>query len=444
MADVALWSGATGANNGSSWADAYTTLGAALAAYPTTPLTIYVASDHSELVSAKIAFGANPNYATTIISCDRTSGYPPTAEKAGAVIGSTSAFAMFMQSNCYSKGVFWESGDNSTASRNFTHESESTATNTVFRCVGGGIRLKNTGSTSRFVFGTGATNRAQTVMLENATVQFGHTGQGIQMNNARFRMSGGSVIGSAITELFKTSSNGFLDVAMRGVDLSACATGFNFLASSQRLTGRAMFDRCKMPSGWTGGGVATPINGNELELVLTNCDSADTNYRAGHWGANSRIRTETAIVRTGGASDGATSLSWAVITGDLFYPGLLFDTPEILVWNETVGSPITVTAHTVTDGITLKDDEAWIEVVYLGDSTRPLGATASDERPTLLSAASNQAASSAAWTTTGLTSPVTQQLSVTFTPQEKGYLRIRVRFAKSNATIYLCPKVEVT
>jgi hypothetical protein len=97
----------------------------------------------------------------------------------------------------------------------------------------------------------------------------------------------------------------------------------------------------------------------------------------------------------------------------------------------------------VTDGVTLTDKEAWLEVEYPGTSGFPVSSFASDKAGILASAA-NQTSSSVTWTTTGLSGPVKQKLAVTLTPQEKGVIRARVMLAKASTTLWYCPKCEVT
>ena len=197
MAYVALWSGATGAGDGSSWANAYTTIGAVIAANGSNSTRVFVASDHLELVASSIGFPAGGTTSYQLISSDRTSGFPPTVEQAGARIGSTNSTNLTVMNSFYSKGVFWTAGENSTATRNLIIDS-SAAYNLV-RIVGGGIELKNTGAGSRFIFGTGATNRNTKFVFENAEIRFGNAGQGFQMQAAshnqgvvKFWISGGT------------------------------------------------------------------------------------------------------------------------------------------------------------------------------------------------------------------------------------------------------------
>lgn len=444
MADVALWSGATGAGNGTSWADAYTTLAAVIAAQGNNPTRVFVASDHSELVSAGLVFPAGATNVYQLISSDRTSGFPPTVEQAGARIGSTGATNLTLNNSFYSKGVFWTAGENSTATRNLIIDCSPTYS--IARIVGGGIELKNTGAGSRFSFGTSATNRTTKIILENAEIRFGNAGQGFQMYLTSLSIKDGALAGSAITEFIKTFSAAAADVDVYGLNMVSAATGMNLLAANLPGVGQVKFDSCKMPAGWTGGIVSGSVlvHGG-MKAIAINCDSADTNYRlmSAGWGAG--LNTETAVYRTGGASDGVTPISWRISTNTITtYPLINFDTPPITLWNEVTGSPVTATIHVLTDGVTLKDDEAWLEVQYLDDAGYPLGALVSDERPSQLAAAADQDASTATWTTTGITTPVKQKLSVTFTPRENGYVQARVRVARPSSVIYVCPELEVS
>lgn len=177
---------------------------------------------------------------------------------------------------------------------------------------------------------------------------------------------------------------------------------------------------------------------------MYNCDAGDTNYRLWVEDSSGSTKSETVVVRTGGANDGTTPLSWKMATNaNAEYPGMVSHAPEIVVWNEITGSAITVTVEVITDNVTLTDGEAWIEVQYLGTSGVPLGVFITDAKADVLATAANQTSSSEAWTTTGLSTPIKQKLSVTFTPQEKGFIHIIPCLAKASTTMYVCPKATV-
>lgn len=178
-----------------------------------------------------------------------------------------------------------------------------------------------------------------------------------------------------------------------------------------------------------------------------NCDSADTNYRLWVEDYCGSIKDETTLVKTGGASDGDTPLSWKMASSaNAEYPLHILRSPEIFSERITsVGGSKTITVDILRDSATnLKDDEIWLEVQYLGTSGFPLSLFADDAKADVLATAADQAASSATWTTTGMTNPNKQKLEVTFTPQEKGVAIVTVCMAKASATVYVDPVAQVT
>ena len=85
---------------------------------------------------------------------------------------------------------------------------------------------------------------------------------------------------------------------------------------------------------------------------------------------------------------------------------------------------------------------------YLGTSASTLSSFSDDADSItdllLGGSAGNQTTSTETWTTTGLTTPVKQQLSVTIIPAEKGPIYCKVHLAKASTTVYVCPKVVIS
>jgi len=229
------------------------------------------------------------------------------------------------------------------------------------------------------------------------------------------------------------------------VDLSALSSSVNIVGNGSGMC-QLMLRNCKLPASWSGLLVSTTITTPGFRVEMHNCDSADTNYRLWVEDYAGSIKSETTLVRTGGASDGVTGYSFKMTTtanANALVAPLV--SPEIAIWNDAVGSSKTVTVEILHDSATnLTDGEIWLEVEYLGTSGYPLSSFVSDAKADILATSADQATSSETWTTTGMSNPNTQKLSVTFTPQEAGYFQAKVYLAKASKTVYVCPKLTVS
>lgn len=304
--------------------------------------------------------------------------------------------------------------------------------------------LENNASWTISVGTTGGNADDWFLELENCDVSFAHAGQGFSLRS-RLSWRGGTLGGTATTALFQFNPGVSGSVLAHGVDLSNLGSGHSIVESTDTIDGKVVCINCKLgPSvALTSGSVASQ---GSVESEFVNCDSADTNYKYYKQTYQGEIFDETTIVRTGGASDGVTGLSHRFVStaNSKFYSPLVGPWIPVADACHQSGSAITLTAEVVTDNVTLTDAEAWIEVEYLGTSGFPISTSVSDRAADILASGSSQPTSSETWTTTGLTTPVKQSLSVTFTPQEKGIVRARVCLAKASTTMYVCPKITVS
>ena len=258
------------------------------------------------------------------------------------------------------------------------------------------------------------------------------------------------VAGSAPFALFHptgsagTANNRGGRAFVSGVDLSGMAAGTNIVqVASGGSANSFMLADCKMPASWTGNLLAGAVSGSGItpgiRVALHNCDGVDTNYRIWEEDNYGSVKSETTIVRTGGATDGTTPLSWKLTSTALTqYPIGIFYTGERAQWNELIGSSKTLSLEIVHDSQgsgtagRFTDEEIWLEAMALSTSGFPLGTWVRDNKANYLATPTNQTDSGATWTTTGLTTPLKQVLSVTVTPQEKGHILYRVAFAARN------------
>jgi len=296
-------------------------------------------------------------------------------------------------------------------------------------------------------FGGGYNSDDQLLVLKNTNIYAQGTASTIKFTAIRFFWKGGSLINAAPTTLFRPQPTYPCQIYIRGVDLSIMGSGTNLVNIAALAPNKISFQNCKLGAAVAAVTGTSPGQGG-TEVILDNCDSGDTNYRNEWYRYQGSIVTETTIKRTGGASDGTTAFCRkmvALATGALFVSPL--ESPAVLKWNETVGSAITATIEIMHDSVTnLQDDEVWVEIEYLGTSGFPLSLFASDRMADIMATPADQAAGTGVgnWTTTGLTNPNSQKLSVTFTPQEKGLLSAKVMVGKANYTLYYDPIITVT
>lgn len=435
------------ADDGSTWALAKATLAAALAAAGAGG-TIYVYGDHAETqATSLILTSPGTAAAPVIIVCVGDLAEPPTTLAMTATVSVTGASNIAFAGFAYSYGVTFQAGSGTTSSvAGFNFNS---AAPWWWKIEAGRLSILGTAAASRIMVGAvSSSTDDQLLRLVNSSLLFSAAGQGVLINSCSLiwehKSDDVAVAGATLptTLFYHAAVIGPTEIVCRNLDLSNLGTGKN-LVSVNSAPGDYSFVNCK-----TGAGLST-ITGTiagqgGCRVSLDNCDSGDTNYRMERYTYEGSVKTETSKVRSGGASDGTTPLSWNMTTlaGASFVSPL--ESPAIARWNETTGSAVTVTVEIAQDSAAaaLNDDEVWLEIEYLGTSGVPLGSVSSDRKLGILAAAATQTASTETWT--GLTSPTRQKLSVTFTPQEKGYLQARVMLGKPSVTVYVDPLLVVS
>jgi hypothetical protein len=262
-------------------------------------------------------------------------------------------------------------------------------------------------------------------------------------------LSGGTSPTTLFTATFAFRPGSIL---IEGVDLSNLNSAVNIFTAAPQTHYPVVMRNCRLPASWptlTGTLVTGTIGcpGNRYEMY--NCDGADTNYRLWVEDYAGSVKSETTIVRTGGASDGTTPISWRMNSGsNAEYPVISLASPEMVKWDDTPGAK-TVSVEIVHDsqgagtGSDLQNDEIWLEVQYLGTDSRPLGSFTSSAK-VMLGTATDYTNSAETWTTTGLTTPVKQILSVSFTTAEKGFIHAKVYLGKASKTVYVDPELTVS
>jgi len=176
-------------------------------------------------------------------------------------------------------------------------------------------------------------------------------------------------------------------------------------------------------------------------IDVINCDSGNTNYRYYRYQDAGEIFHETGIYREGGATDGTTPICRRMVSSDWakYEDPLILG--ELVGWNETTGQQKTATLHVLTNGVTLTNKDLWVEVEYLGNADYPLSSFVTN-KPHILESGTSLDSDNATWVH-NLQNPVRQKVSLPFTPQMKGPIRVTVRLARPSTTVYVCPKVDI-
>lgn len=434
------------ADDGSTWALANASIAGAITDAAAGD-TIYVSDAHNESITTNTTWTfPGTNAAPNLIICGDDAAEPPTAvSTAGAISVNAAASLTFAGSFYWYGGVI--SGGTSGAS-NILFGQSNTQSRVVFEDVA--FRMRG-GTTAVFGLGSTSATTQHELELRNCTIRGSSASHRILMNGGSLVWRGGGIEsgGTAWTALVSAfGSTGrqagrFVGESLNLSGLDATAQIFPSSANGPFL---AKLVHCKLPASFTGTLAGSAITTPGYRCEAWNCDETDTNYRLWIEDYAGSIKSETTLVRTGGASDGTTGISWRMATSaNAEYPTHILRSPPIASeWIDSTGSSKTVTVELLHDSATdLDDDEVWIEVQYLGTSGFPLGVIGDDAKADVLATPAAQATSSETWKTTGMTNPNTQKLSVTFTPQEKGVALVTVCVAKASYTLYVDPLATV-
>jgi hypothetical protein len=285
------------------------------------------------------------------------------------------------------------------------------------------------------------------VDLINCTFGFIAVGQGIQLGGGpiTWRNTPNPCLVNTSTipnPLLKPNANTPANVLIEGVDLSAAGsvTLINNATSSTLFT----IKNCKLHTGAIVGVIAA--GAPTLNIDVVGSDTGALTYRNERYNVLGQTTTNTAVVRTGGASDGTTLISHSLQpTGfaRVFRPYISL---PLVIWNDVVGTARTLTLYGAINGSAVlpRNDQFWFDVEYMGTSGLTIASLVTNGQATPLTAASTVAVADAvsSWSGLGGTN-APFSLAVTFTAQQKGYVTIYPK-AGASYSLYLDPKPVLT
>jgi hypothetical protein len=250
---------------------------------------------------------------------------------------------------------------------------------------------------------------------------------------------GGSILagGANITKI--TGFDG--PVVFEDFDFSNCVSTVNLATVANIFP--IVFRNCKLPASWSGSlNTLTPLYENGY-AAMYNVDNAGTNYVMQYKDVGGSTVNETTITRVSGASNGATTISWKMVSGaSTLYPYMWTQSPEIVIWNSRTAVAVTATIELVSSA-SVNNDDIWMELSYLSASGAPLGTLITSCKATFLTANAAITTSTAPWNSSPAT-PVYQKMSVSFTPQLAGFVHVVVKLAKASKTIYVDPLITLS
>lgn len=403
--------------------------------------TVYVASNHAPSMAASQTWAGGTTAVQIRVICADLSTVPPTDLATTAVETITATTASFTLTNSlYVYGLTLTTA--STSSNNGINLATTAATNpqniVLEECF---LNARSTNASSRISFGSGSGANARDAgfYVKNCTLSLGGA-------NARFAFGNGRIViedcvfasNSTAPTVLGLLSTGAGPITLRDCDISLI-TGTLFDISSA-APHDVYVQNCQLGSGVTPTtGTVTSAAGNRV--YIHNSDSTGTNYRLYETRYEGTVQHELSIVRTGGASDGTTPISWHATTtaNSTFFEPLQL--PEIAMWNDTTGSAITAAIYiTHSASALLTNEDIWIEVEYLGASGNPLGSIVTTRNTNFLGSATDYATDSSTWG--GSAQTYKQKITTaSFTPQLKGPIKVRVYLAVASTTVYIDPKI---
>jgi hypothetical protein len=439
----------TGANDGTSWTDAYRTLQAAWASGAT------AAGDKVWVKGTQSHSGSNVDLSTDadiwgdrveIIGCkSATTATPPAASDIipGLATGDTDrayddadvpTFTITDTSDLTFRGVYYCYGIKFVTGTGGNNWDDNDGYARHEECEFETSRVGNSGGSGRKEF----INCADT-----------HTGSGGQTwsSSAGGLWQGCVLTNSAgVTNMFSDPRN---LCQFEGCDLSDAA---HVLLSATSLSGgKITLRNCTLhasfvfQSGSFAGHVVIESFGSDSSSGKTSGSSVQAYDYVSNEGD---VVEETTAVRTGGADDGADGgFSYALTPNinETAEPADWLTSPEMMVWVAGDGTSKTLTCYIANSGAAdYNNDDVWLEALYPSEA----GTAQHDyESNRMVIKGTPTAVTDDASSTWGTGGNNPQKLELTIAPDYEGIVYARVKFAKrfasSPETLYVDPRLEV-
>ena len=428
MATYYVDSNATGLNDGSSWTDAWTSLGSSLSVAAGD--NVLVSSNHSETLAGNTAYSwtnATLSNPIQVISTNPSNGYytPATTIQ---IDGTASFYDVTISANVIFHGIYLKAND------------------LLLSCTSGKplafIDCKFDWALSgEFVIG--GTNDAGFVKFTGC--QFDYSGATSMLSV--FSRATDAVFDSCSwtkgvpNYIFNYAGSGrgySTNLSFMNCDLSDFDTVFS--GSANLSSSVVKLIKCKLKTGQTV--FPATIAYNNYGYIFESSDSASLSSRCeGLHSVESsagQVTYSSTEYRANGANDGDAQYSWKMASSST---SSSLDSLSAVEISKSVdlGSQ-TITVH-IAGGASLNDDDFWIEVESPSELASP---TAQGKfrrtKPDLLATPTALTSDTSSWTGTGV--GTAQKVEVAISPTIAGTVTVRCYLAKPSTTVYVDPKIS--
>jgi hypothetical protein len=422
-----------------NWAAPFSRIGNAIAATWTNPGDIiYVAADHNETQASAITWNAGSAILPVAIHCVAVATIPPTVTTTGAAVNTSGNNGINISnanlSNLYLNGINITAGSGANNPQIDIGANSLNAQGLFEKCI-----LKSGGTTGgRILIGIAGNPKITLFIFDSCSLVFSSTNADIAFGYGliEFRNCGFAVTGTVPTNALFTPQNNMVEVLIKDSDLSNINNG---VTTSLTRSGLITIRNSKInPAGVLVTGSYT--NFGSTRLKLQNCDNGNTNYKNIYVQFAGILQHSTTIFRNGGANNGITAISWQIVTNTNAQQFGWFDTEDLIVWNDLIGSSRTATVN-LTTATTLTNADIWLELEYLGNVAVPQATSDLSSKLAYFATATALANDITSIWTGGLGN--NYKIVVNFTPQMKGPVRARLFITKPSVTINIDPVLVI-
>ena len=334
---------------------------------------IWVSDNHAETQGATmtITFPGTAPQPNFVYCIDRTVALPAGTGnlKTTGSVTTTGNFAMNIGGGAFIYGLNFYCGTGASAAAILSFN----PANSAVRCINCSFNQVSTASPRIALSG-------QWMEWTNCTVSFATAASTMLVSGGVLRWKNtptSAVSGNVPSPLFTgQSGNGIIDV--EGVDLSFVTTAL------VNGPGHFSFTGCRIASG------VTPVSGNNATWVpvdFVNCDSAGTGYTHIRNSQPGQLTGQINVYRSSSAQpyNGVVNLGWLIATTANNTWSSPFESFYLTRWNTVIGANRTVTVYGLYNGASVPlNDQAWLEVQYLGSASSPLYSFANNTKANIL------------------------------------------------------------